>query len=127
MLFDAESCRSHALRFDAGRTCAGCTYAGTGLRTLFVMLCVLACAALMLAQTTISTGSIQGVVTDPTGVVVSGAKISINNKATGRVIQTTTTSAGVYASGALTPGDYTLRVNAPGSSTSELAVSVQVA
>ena len=126
MLFDAESCRSHALRSDAGRTCAGCTYAGTGLRTLFVMLCVLACAALMPAQTTISTGSIQGVITDSTGVVVSGAKISINNKATGRVIQTTTTSAGVYASGALTPGDYTLRVNAQGSSTSELAVVVQV-
>ena len=126
MLFDAESCRSHVLRFDAGRTYAGCARAGTGLRTLFVVLCVLACSALVLAQTTISTGSIQGVVTDPTGVVVSGAKISINNKATGRVIKTTTTSAGVYASGALTPGDYTLRVNAQGSSTSELAVIVQV-
>src|SRR6202044_3652698 len=79
-----------------------------------------------LAQTTISTGSIQGVVTDPTGAVVSGAKISINNKATGRVITSTTTSAGTYGSGALIPGDYTLRVEAQGFSTSELAVIVQV-
>lgn len=120
MLFDANPRRSHARRFHAGRS-----YAGTNLRTLFVMLCVLACSALMLAQTTISTGSIQGVVTDPTGAVVSGAKISISNQAAGRVIATTTTSAGVYASGALTPGDYTLRVTAQGFSTSELALVVQ--
>jgi len=126
MLFDANPRRSHARRFHAGRVYAGCIYGETTLRTLFVMLCVLACSALMLAQTTISTGSIQGVVTDPTSAVVSGAKISINNKATGRVITTTTTSAGAYASGALIPGDYTLRVEAPGFSTSELAVIVQV-
>ena len=121
MLFDAKSPRTHARGFHARRSCAGPT-----LKTLAVMLGVLACSALMLAQTTISTGSIQGVVTDPTGAVVSGAKISINNKATGRVITTATTSAGAYASGALIPGDYTLRVEAPGFSTSELAVVVQV-
>jgi hypothetical protein len=33
------------------------------------------------AQTTISTGSIQGTITDPSGAVVSGAKVSIRNKA----------------------------------------------
>ncbi|MFZ1156605.1 MAG: carboxypeptidase regulatory-like domain-containing protein, partial [Candidatus Sulfotelmatobacter sp.] len=131
MLFDANPRRSHARSLYAGRSYAGCIYAGrshagTALRTLFVMFCVLACSTLMLAQTTISTGSIQGVVTDPTGAVVSGAKISISNKATGRVITTTTTSAGAYASGALIPGSYTLRVEAPGFSTSELAVTVQV-
>ena len=126
MLFDANPRRSHARRFDAGRIYGGCIHGRTTLRTLFVMLGMLACSALMLAQTTISTGSIQGVVTDPTGAVVSGAKISINNKATGRVITTTTTSAGAYASGALTPGNYTLRVEAQGFSTSELAVIVQV-
>src|SRR3984957_3790756 len=116
MLFDAKS-----PRFCAGRSCSE-----TILKMLFVMLCVLGCSALMLAQTTISTGSIQRVITDPTGAVVGGAKISINNKATGRVIARTTTSAGTYASGALTPGDYTLRVEAQGFSTSELAVIVQV-
>jgi hypothetical protein len=78
------------------------------------------------AQTTISTGSIQGLVTDPSGAVVSGAKISIHDKATGRVITATSTSAGAYTSGALTPGDYTLRVEAPGFKTTEVAVVVQV-
>src|ERR1700678_4217775 len=126
MLFDANPRGSHARRFHAGRINAGCIYGGTILRTLFVMFCVLACSALVLAQTTISTGSIQGVITDPTSAVVSGAKISINNKATGRIITVTTTSAGAYTSGALIPGDYTLRVEAPGFSTSELAVIVQV-
>jgi hypothetical protein len=78
------------------------------------------------AQTTISTGSVQGLVTDPSGAVVSGANISISNKATGRLMIVKSTSAGAYTSGALTPGDYTLRVEAPGFKTSEIAVTVQV-
>ncbi|MGB8582836.1 MAG: TonB-dependent receptor [Candidatus Sulfotelmatobacter sp.] len=90
------------------------------------LLCVALCSVALFAQTTISTGSIQGSVTDPSGAVVSGAKISIVNKATGRVINTKSTSAGAYASGALTPGDYTLRVEAQGFKTSEVPVTVQV-
>jgi hypothetical protein len=78
------------------------------------------------AQTTISTGSIQGLVTDPSGAVVGGATVSIRNKGTGRVITTHTTSAGAFASGALTPGDYILRVEAPGFKSSETAITVQV-
>jgi hypothetical protein len=94
--------------------------------SLLCSLCLLLCPFALLAQTTISTGSIQGSVSDPSGAVVGGAKISISNKATGRVITTRTTSAGAYASGALTPGDYTLRVEAQGFKTSEIAVTVQV-
>ena len=40
----------------------------------------------MVAQTTISTGSIVGTVTDPSGAVVSGAKVLITNKGTSQVI-----------------------------------------
>ena len=76
------------------------------------LLCVALCSVMVFAQTTISTGSIQGSITDPSGAVVSDAKISIINKGTGRVINAKSTSAGAYASGALTPGDYTLRVEA---------------
>jgi len=91
------------------------------------LLCVgLGAVGAMQAQTTISTGSIQGVITDPSGAVIGGAKISISNKATGRVINVRSTSAGTYASGALTPGDYTLRVEASGFSTSEISIIVQV-
>ncbi len=78
------------------------------------------------AQTTISTGSIVGTVTDPSGAVVSGAKVTITNKGTGQVVTTTTTSTGNYASGALIPGDYTVRVEAAGFKTTQMQVVVQV-
>jgi len=81
---------------------------------------------LLKAQTTISTGSIVGTVTDPSGAVVGGAKVTITNKATGQVITTTTTSAGTYTSGALTPGGYTVRVEGAGFKTLERPVTVQV-
>ena len=71
---------------------------------------IFAVSTLLRAQTTISTGSIQGMVTNPTGGLVSGAKITITNKATGQVIETTTNSAGTYISGALGPGSYTVRI-----------------
>jgi hypothetical protein len=90
------------------------------------LLCVLFSSLTLLAQTTISTGSIQGLITDPTGAVVGGAKISISNKATSHVITVKSTSAGAYTSGALTPGNYTLRVEAQGFKTSEAAVTVEV-
>src|ERR1700678_1946881 len=90
------------------------------------LLSLVICSAALLAQTTISTGSIQATITDPSGAVVGGAKISISNKATGRVINTTSTSAGAYTSGALPPGDHTLRVGAPGFKTSQVPVTVEV-
>jgi hypothetical protein len=78
------------------------------------------------AQTTISTGSIVGTVADPTGAVVSGAKVLITNQGTGQVMTTTTTSSGTFASGALTPGGYTVRVEGQGFKTAQLSVVVEV-
>lgn len=93
---------------------------------LCTLVAVLLVASPFLAQTTISTGSIVGTVTDPSGAVVSAAKVTITNKATGQVITTTTTSTGTYASGALTPGAYQVRVEGQGFKTTELPVIVQV-
>src|SRR5438552_688272 len=78
------------------------------------------------AQTTISTGSIVGTVADPTGAVVIEAKVLITNKGTGQVMTTTTTSSGTFASGALTPGEYTVRVEGQGFKTAQLSVVVEV-
>ncbi len=93
---------------------------------IFAVVVILAFTAAATAQTTISTGSIQGTITDPSGAVVNGAQITITNKATGQVINTSTSSSGTYASGALIPADYVVRVEAKGFSTTELPVSVQV-
>lgn len=78
------------------------------------------------AQTTISTGSIQGTITDQSGAVVPGAKVEITNKGTGQTFSVTTTSSGTYASGALNPGEYQVRVEAKGFKTSETPITVQV-
>src|SRR5450755_260915 len=87
---------------------------------------VLLMTSLPFAQTTISTGSIVGTVTDPSGAVVSGAKVEITNKGTAQSQSFTTSSAGTYASGALTPGDYTVRIEAKGFKTTQMPVVVQV-
>jgi hypothetical protein len=61
-----------------------------GLPGAFLVLAMVL-SALTFAQTTSSTGCIQGTVTDPSGAVVSGAKISIRNQGTNQVTETTTT------------------------------------
>jgi hypothetical protein len=95
---------------------------------LFALLvaCVLAVSTMLLAQTTVSQGSIQGTVTDPSGAVVGGAKITITHKATGQVITTTSTNSGTFNSGGLIPGDYVLRIEAKGFRTAQQAYAVQV-
>jgi hypothetical protein len=91
-----------------------------------LFLFLLMSSSLLLAQTTISTGSIVGTVTDPSGAVVPDAKVQITNKGTNQVLKTTTTSSGTYSSGALAPGDYLVRVEGQGFSSAEMSVPVQV-
>lgn len=87
---------------------------------------LLACAVVLVAQTTISTGSIVGTVTDPSGAVVSDAKVVITNSGTGQALSLTTNASGAYNSGAIAPGNYKVEVSAPGFSTMAQAVTVQV-
>ncbi len=94
--------------------------------TLLTIAVLFASCMSLYAQTTISTGSIQGTVTDASGAVVSGAHIKISSKATANVITVTTTSSGAYTSGALTPGEYVVAVEAPGFKTTNLPLTVQV-
>ena len=53
------------------------------LPAVFVLLSI---TGPLFAQTTVGTGSIVGTVSDPSGAVVSGAKMTITNVATGQVI-----------------------------------------
>jgi len=96
-------------------------------RSVFLTLATLfAVISLGTAQTTISTGSIVGTVTDPQGAVVSGAKVTITSTSTGQAISLTTNSAGSYNSGPLQPDSYTVQTSASGFRTTSTTVQVQV-
>ena len=80
----------------------------------------------LLGQTTVATGSIVGVVNDPSGAVISGAKVTVTNVATGQVIDLTTNSSGSFNSGALIPSDYKTRIAAKGFKSVEVPSTVLV-
>ncbi len=79
----------------------------------------------ILAQTSISTGSISGTVTDSSGAVLPNAKATITGS-TGQTIHVTTNQSGVFSAGALIPGVYTLRVEAKGFKTTQVLITVQI-
>ena len=79
----------------------------------------LALALLMLANFSIfgqvTTGSLQGIVTDQNGAVVAGATVKITNTATGLVREAQTNDEGFYRVTNLLPGDaYKIEVIAQG-------------
>jgi len=78
------------------------------------------------SQASISTGDIVGTVTDASGAIVPGAKVSITQTATGRLLSVTANSSGIYNSGPLTPGEYTVRVEAAGFAATVTSLTVQV-
>jgi hypothetical protein len=57
------------------------------------------------SQTTIGTGSIVGIVSDPSGAVISGAKVTITDIAKGQVIELAMNSSGSFNSGTLKKRD----------------------
>ena len=66
-----------------------------------------------LAQTG-GTGTLVGTVTDSTGAVMVGAKVTAVNSATGFTSDTITSATGAYHVAYLAPGSYRLTVEAPG-------------
>jgi hypothetical protein len=63
-------------------------------------------------------GTLAGVVSDSTGAVIAGAKVSLRNNDTAAAYATTTTSAGVYRFEDIALGKYTVTVAAAGFKTS---------
>jgi hypothetical protein len=59
-------------------------------------------------------GGISGLVSDPTGAIVPGAKITLLNHATGIAQHSVTTSAGLYTFVSLTPGIYQVTASQKG-------------
>jgi len=59
-------------------------------------------------------GALNGLITDPTGAIVPGAKVTALNEATGIARNTTASSAGLYSFVSLNPGVYKLTASAAG-------------
>lgn len=83
-----------------------------------VFLCVAAlvtiCACTVLGVAQVSTGSIEGLVTDNSGAVVPNASVVVKNVATGIERNATTNGDGLYIAPDLQPGTYQVSVTAPG-------------
>lgn len=95
------------------------------------VLMIVAAGALLLSvpfasAQTVATGAIAGVVKDAKGKPVAGAKIEIKNIVTASPIHVLTSAAGLYSSGPVQPGRYSVRVDAKGVGGAELTVAVHV-
>ena len=78
-------------------------------------------------QAQVDTGSITGIVTDSSGAVVSGAKVTLTNEGTAASLSTTTGSDGLYRFSPVRIGNYKIDVVAQGFKTaSEIHVGVDV-
>ena len=96
------------------------------LLVLFALVFALGLAITTQAQT--NQGSIAGNILDPSGALVTGAKIVAINKATGATYDTVSSSAGAYRFPNVTVGTYDVTVTATGFKTATLkGVVVEVA
>ena len=85
------------------------------LASLFLLICIL--TTFSFAQTQITTGVIQGTVTDPNNALVTGATVEAKNPATNFSRSTTTDGDGRFVLLALPPGTYNVTVTKQGFST----------
>ncbi|MGH9428651.1 MAG: carboxypeptidase-like regulatory domain-containing protein, partial [Terriglobia bacterium] len=73
---------------------------------------ILALPSSLFAQLT--RGYISGTVSDPSGAVIAGAKVTVTNKATNIQRESSTNELGVYRFVALEPGTYAVAFSAQG-------------
>ena len=80
------------------------------VRSFYLLVLCLSGTAAM-AQTV--TGSVRGVISDPTGAQLAGARVTITNASTGVTGQTVTDKSGLYDFEFLVLGNYTVSATAP--------------
>jgi len=80
----------------------------------FLSVSVFFLCAVSVAFSQAGRGSISGLVTDPGGALIQGAKVVVLNPATGVTQHTVTTSAGLYTFISLNPGVYKVTVSQTG-------------
>jgi hypothetical protein len=93
---------------------------------LFLTAIIAAFLAIGAAAQSLVSGDITGVVSDPSGAVIPNATVALKNNGTGQTQNATTNQSGVYRFSLLTPGQYTVTVNASGFQNTERTVTVVV-
>jgi Carboxypeptidase regulatory-like domain len=78
----------------------------------WMLLCILSTATLVFSQS--ATTSLRGIVKDPSGALVPGAKVTITDSDTGRTYTATANSAGQYEFAQINPAKYKITVSAMG-------------
>lgn len=75
---------------------------------------ILLAAGSLVAQSSTGTATMTGIVTDSTGAVVPGAKVTVVNTGTGHVFNSVTTGEGLWYVPNLNPGMYQLKIETQG-------------
>ena len=94
------------------------------IRVIALVLAVLGLSVMMFGQA--ETGRISGTVSDPTGAIITGAKVTAKNTGTNQAREATTSSAGEFTITNLPSGSYVVTVSAPGFSEFKKPVEVTV-
>src|SRR5215472_4188130 len=95
------------------------------LQSALLFLLMLLVGIPALAQSLGNAGTITGTVTDPSGAVLPGAKVTITNPVTGHTAQTTTAGDGTFRFNNLPPNSYQLEVKSDKFSTYTQSVDVR--
>src|SRR6185312_9297258 len=71
-------------------------------------------------------GDVTGIISDPSGAVIPKAPVTLRNNGTGQTQTTETNQSGAYRFSLVSPGQYTVAVNASGFKNTERSVTVAV-
>ncbi|MGH9530369.1 MAG: carboxypeptidase-like regulatory domain-containing protein, partial [Terriglobales bacterium] len=80
----------------------------------------------ILAQSTVATGCVTGVVTDPSGGTAVGVNVILTNMSTRQSFSFMTTTGGLYTSGPIVAGNYTVKLDVPGFASVQFPVTINV-
>ncbi len=80
----------------------------------------------MFAQSTVATGSITGVVLDPAGGAAGGVEVILKSANSSQSYSFMTTASGLYSSGPLAPGNYTVTLDVKGFASVQFPVTINV-
>src|SRR5258707_15465860 len=84
------------------------------LMMLTMLLCILGLTNSAKCQTSAYTGTITGIVTDPSGAIIPGAEVTAIDSATALKTATHTNQDGAFSVPNIAAGTYTVRIKAPG-------------